>query len=136
MGVIDTVGTSSAETLLSGHTGTVVDRWGGLGSLPLQCSPSHVVSMSHLASCVVHRGSKFGAGVGVGNSVSGSVAVFCTLVDVGASKASSGIDSVGTSRLQAVTRVTIVRFALQAPPPLHDAVPVVIVQELPEGESD
>jgi hypothetical protein len=57
-------------------------------------------------------------------------------VDVGASKAGAGKDSVGTSRLQAVVRVTIVHFALQAPPALHDAVSVVIVQELSEGESD
>lgn len=46
-------------------------------------------------------------------------------------------DRVGTSRLQASTRVIIVRLTLQAPPSVHDdAMSVVYVQELSEGELD
>lgn len=46
-------------------------------------------------------------------------------------------DRVGISRLQAVTRVTTVRLILQAPSSVHDdAVSVVYVQELAEGELD
>ena len=46
-------------------------------------------------------------------------------------------DRVGISRLQAVTRVTTVRLILQPPPSVHDdAISVVYVQELSQGELD
>lgn len=75
-------------------------------------------------------------GIGVNDRVGTSSAV--ALISVWPVFCEFGVnDRVGTSRLQASTRVIIVRLTLQAPPSVHeDAMSVVYVQELSEGELD
>jgi hypothetical protein len=128
--VIDAVGISNPETLLSGHTGAMTERWGGLGSLPLQCSPLHVVSRSHLESCKVHGGSKCGV-MGGPIVVVGVVTSGAWEVEVGSEVGVAVSPFLGTSRPQTVFMLTVSRLNLQAVASselLHGSASIVVVQ--------